>query len=123
MNLTVKQRMFVAEYLKDNNGTQAAIRAGYAANSAEVTACKLLRLAKIQEAINEHLKYQEKRTLVTADYVINGIKKIADNGERESDKLKAYELLGKHLKLFTDKTELTGKDDGEIRIKVNLVDD
>ncbi|HAU6382977.1 TPA: terminase small subunit, partial [Klebsiella oxytoca] len=32
--LTVQQRLFVAEYLKDNNATQAAIRAGYSKKTA-----------------------------------------------------------------------------------------
>lgn len=31
--LTAQQRLFVAEYLKDNNATQAAIRAGYSSFS------------------------------------------------------------------------------------------
>jgi phage terminase small subunit len=43
--------LFVAEYQKDHNGTQAAIRAGYAANSAAVTASKLLRKANVRSAI------------------------------------------------------------------------
>ena len=32
--LTAQQRLFVAEYLKDNNATQAAIRAGYSKKTA-----------------------------------------------------------------------------------------
>ncbi|WP_154063873.1 terminase small subunit, partial [Klebsiella pneumoniae] len=32
--LTDQQRLFVAEYLKDNNATQAAIRAGYSKKTA-----------------------------------------------------------------------------------------
>ena len=42
---------FILEYLKDRNGTQAAIRAGYAPKSAHVTASRLLRDAKVQHAI------------------------------------------------------------------------
>ncbi len=34
------------------------------------------------------------------------------------DKTKGLELLGKHLKLFTDKTELTGKDGEALTIKI-----
>ena len=30
--------------------------------------------------------------------------------------LKGYELLGKHLKLFTDKTEVTGADGSAVKI-------
>ena len=36
--LSLKQRRFIAEYLKDGNGTQAAIRAGYAPKNARITA-------------------------------------------------------------------------------------
>ena len=45
--LVAKQRLFVREYMLDRNGTQAAIRAGYAAgkdnHQAAVTANKLLK--------------------------------------------------------------------------------
>jgi len=38
--------------------------------------------------------------------VPEGIRAIAENPDaRYSDRLRAYELLGKHLKLFTDKVE------------------
>ena len=49
--LTRKERLFVEEYDRDGNGTQAAIRAGYSPGkknaSASVQASKLLRSAKI----------------------------------------------------------------------------
>ena len=35
---------------------------------------------------------------------------------------KSLELLGKHLKLFTDKTEVTGKDGGPIETKTITAD-
>jgi phage terminase small subunit len=40
--LTPKQAKFVAEYLVDGNGSAAAVRAGYGAIGAKVTACRLL---------------------------------------------------------------------------------
>lgn len=43
--LTNKQQAFCREYLKDNNGKEAAIRAGYKPNSAKVTACRMLTQA------------------------------------------------------------------------------
>jgi hypothetical protein len=33
--------------------------------------------------------------------------------------LRGYELLGKHLKLFTDKVELTGKNGGPLETRSN----
>lgn len=41
--LTPRERLFVREYLADLNGTQAAIRAGYAGKSAAAQASRLLR--------------------------------------------------------------------------------
>jgi phage terminase small subunit len=35
----------------------------------------------------------------------------------------ALSMLGKHLKLFTDKTEITGKDGADLTINVNLVEE
>jgi phage terminase small subunit len=49
--MTPKQTRFVAEYLIDLNATQAAIRAGYSRNGAEVTGSKLLRIAKVAAAL------------------------------------------------------------------------
>lgn len=42
-DLTDQQRLFVAEYLKDNNATQAAIRAGYSKKTAEQIGYQLLQ--------------------------------------------------------------------------------
>jgi phage terminase small subunit len=35
-------------------------------------------------------------------------------------KVQALELLGKHLKMFTDKTEVSGEDGGPLRVSVNI---
>ena len=50
---------------------------------------------------------------------IEGIRSIVDRAERTGQftvALKGYELLGKHLKLFTDKTEVTGADGSAVKI-------
>lgn len=46
--LTDRQRAFVLEYLRDLNGTQAAVRAGYAEDRAASTASRLLRKPEIR---------------------------------------------------------------------------
>ena len=50
-----RQIQFAQEYVVDFNGKQAAIRAGYAARSAEVTACKMLRTAKVRSEVERLL--------------------------------------------------------------------
>ena len=58
MSLTNKQKAFVAEYIKDLNGTQAVYRAGYNVdndNSAGVIAHENLRKPKIKAEIERYL--------------------------------------------------------------------
>ncbi|KKK46635.1 hypothetical protein LCGC14_3163250, partial [marine sediment metagenome] len=51
MPLNPRQQLFVDEYLKDANGTQAVIRAGYSTNGAKVTAHRLLTNPNVQAAV------------------------------------------------------------------------
>ena len=51
MPLNPKQQRFVAEYLKDLNATQAAIRAGYSAKTARVQGPRLLQNAAVSESV------------------------------------------------------------------------
>lgn len=48
-----KQLSFVNEYLQDQNGTQAAIRAGYSRISAAVTSSRMLMNAKITSLVRQ----------------------------------------------------------------------
>jgi len=98
--LTPKQRKFCEEYLIDLNATQAALRAGYSKKTAKDIACQNLAKPNISEKIAELQEETRKRTLVTVDFVVNGIKTIAEEGEQENNRLKAYDLLGKHLGVY-----------------------
>ena len=49
--LTEKQQRFVEEYLIDLNATQAAIRAGYSAKTADQQGSRMLANVKVQQAI------------------------------------------------------------------------
>ena len=46
-----KQRRFAEEYVVDHNGTQAAIRAGYSADSAKSRASKLLANSEVSQLV------------------------------------------------------------------------
>lgn len=151
--LNEKQVRFCEEYLIDLNATQAAIRAGYSKKTAYSIGWELLKKPEIRLRIDGEIEQRSKRTLITADYVIEKLKQVAersmqdqpvmkwDYGEKmmlqetatildeqgeekevgvyEFDSMganKALELLGKHLKLFTDKVEESGSK--ELTIKV-----
>lgn len=77
MALTPKQERFVAEYLIDLNGKQAAIRAGYSERRAEVTASEMLASRKVSEAVAAAMKKRETRTHITQDRVLQELARIA----------------------------------------------
>lgn len=68
--LTAQQRLFVAEYLKDNNATAAAARAGYSKKSAEQIGYQLLQKTSVAQAIAQQQKASIARTLGSADEVL-----------------------------------------------------
>ena len=107
MALTEKQKLFVAEYLKDPNAKGAAIRAGYSEKTAEQIGYQLLQKTSVAEAIAKAQKKREQRTEITADKVLKELASIGFNDEKErtADRLKALELIGKHLGMYTDKVE------------------
>lgn len=147
--LTDKQQRFVDEYLIDLNATQAAIRAGYSAKTADQQGSRMLANVKVKQAVAEKQAQRSKRTGVNQDRVVLELAKVAfakitdivdSNGRikedaspddlaciesikyKESDneyggsverevkiasKLKALELLGKHLGMWSDKFNVT----------------
>jgi phage terminase small subunit len=118
-----RQIQFAQEYVVDFNGKQAAIRAGYSAKSAEVTACKMLRTAKVRSEIERLLaddvgrrneirerNINELLPLAYTDAAVE-VKRDKDGNVIEvsfRDKLRAIELLCKMHGLFTDKIDVSG---------------
>lgn len=101
MKLTDKQKRFCEEYLVDLNATQAAIRAGY--KNSDVGR-RLVTKSHVSAYIEKLRQEQQQRTQITADAVLGELAKIASTKGVEitgKEKLKALELLGKHLGLFT----------------------
>jgi phage terminase small subunit len=74
--LTRKQSLFVAEYLTDLNGTQAAIRAGYSAKTAPEQGSRLLTNVKVAAAIEAAQQARAQRTGITADRVVAELAKL-----------------------------------------------
>lgn len=156
MTLSNKQRMFVEEYLRDFNATQAAIRTGYSPHTANEQGSRLLANVSIKEAVAARIAERK----MSADEVLDKLSDIArsdmgdfldigsmgfsidlnkaqeagklhlikkvkmrttttlskDGVETEThdidlelyDKVSVLEKMGRHHKLFTDKTELSG---------------
>jgi len=119
--LTEKQKMFCKEYMVDLNATQACIRAGYSEKTAKVIGSENLSKPYLQEEIARLMKSREERVQLTADKVLEDIERVrglAEGSEQYSISLKASELQGKHLAMFTEKTKV----EGELRVpQLNIV--
>lgn len=68
--LTDKQKRFITEYLVDLNATQAAIRAGYSAKTAQAIGTENLSKPLIQAALQEAMQKRSRRTEITQDRVL-----------------------------------------------------
>lgn len=127
--LTPKQQQFCLEYLKDFNGTQAAIRAGYSKKTANEQAARMLANVNIQNYIREINNAIQKSTIMDVQEIQERLTKVARGdleeevivvlGEGEGystakvvkkqigakDQVRALELLGKANSLFVDKIQ------------------
>lgn len=117
--LTNKQTQFVNEYLVDLNATQAAIRAGYSVKLANDTGYKLLHTPQVAEAVRLALEARAEKLQLSSEDVLRSIVDIRGKAVTDgklTQALKANELLGRHLKLFTDRVEHSGPDGGPVEI-------
>lgn len=134
--ISFKHELFCREFIVDLNGKEAAIRAGYTANSAKVTACRMLTKANLRMRIVELMDERSKRTMIDADFVVRNLieinarcqqqvpvmvfdpvgktmgpkQDVEGNNVWEFDSNganRALELLGRHLGMFTDKNRVT----------------
>jgi phage terminase small subunit len=84
MALEPKQQAFCEEYIIDFNGTQAAIRAGYSAKTANEQSSRLLANVNIQTEIKRQIENRSKRTEITQDRVLLEIARLAFNDPRKA---------------------------------------
>ena len=73
-----RHERFCQEYVKDANGTNAYLKAGYKCNddAAAVNASKLLRNTKVKNRVAELMIEAKQRNDIETDEIIDGYKKI-----------------------------------------------
>lgn len=107
--LTVIQRRFLQEYIKDYNGARAYMRAcpDVDYDSAKATAYVILKKPEAHAYLDqlEKEKFQELR--INAEHIATELAKIAfmDDEASKKDKMKAIELLQKQLGLQSQKIQ------------------
>lgn len=109
--LTAQQAAFCREYLVDGIASKAAVRAGYSPAGSRAQSSLLLTKPNIQSVINRLKAERAVRTETESDWVLRRLKieaELETSRHNSSSRLKALELIGKHHKMFTDKTEVSG---------------
>ena len=138
-----RSNVFVQEYLKDLNATQAAIRAGYSQKTAYSIGQRLLSNVEISQAIDAAMSERSERAKLTADYVLQNLHEIAQRcmqkspvmvkGEQAIDDegrhlwtfdaknaLRALELIGKHMGMFSDKNRQQEETPEDVKIQIAI---
>lgn len=119
MALTAKQTRFIDEYMIDLNATQAAIRAGYSANTASETGYENLRKPQIAAEIEKRQQKHAEKAEMTVEWVLQQYRDII-MGTKELDPnvaRGALDSVAKHLGMFKERIEHSGN------IGVTIVDD
>ena len=112
MSLTNKQQLFVKHYMVNMNATDAYRKAygdDKSDNTCAASGAKLLRNAKIAEAVAKVFNNTVKKLKLDEDFVLDRLVRVYDvamESKNYSSALKALELIGKHLGMFKDKVEV-----------------
>ncbi|NLR08679.1 MULTISPECIES: terminase small subunit [Lactobacillaceae] len=121
--LTVKQQKFADEYVISGNATQAAELAGYAKRSAHSIGAENLQKPAIASYIESRLKEISDGKIADQQEILEYLTATMRGEETESvatakgiytdvevgakDRVKAAELLGKRLAMWTEKRDVT----------------
>ena len=108
MALNARQTRFVAEYLTDFNATRSAIAAGYSPRTARSQGSRLLTHVDIARLVAEAEQSAADQLGLDHLWVLNQLVEMATAGQVEGNRLRAIELVGKHLAAFTERIEHTG---------------
>lgn len=108
--LTPQRKRFCEEFLVDLDAGAAAQRAGYSLinkRAASVTGNRLRSYPCVQEEISRLQRERGARVEITADFVLRELEKVARQEDvAQGTKVRALELLGKHLGMFVERHEV-----------------
>ena len=109
LKLNARQKAFCEYYVASGNATEAAIKAKYKEKYAGVNADKLLKNTNIQKYIEELQEKAKGNRIMTAierrEFLTSMIK---DGAVKDTDRLKALDILNKMDGEYTQKVEVNG---------------
>lgn len=105
--MTGKQQIFIFEYLKDCNATQAAIRAGYSSRTAYSIGQRLLKNVEVSQAIDAAITERRSKLIATREQRQQFWTDVMTDTEQDMrSRLRASELLAKSEGDFLEKVQV-----------------
>ncbi|WP_300672533.1 terminase small subunit [Soonwooa sp.] len=101
-----KRKIFISEYSRSGNATEAAKKAGYSDRSAYSTGQRLLKNAEIVKEISKIQNEALENAEMSVIEVVNLVKGIATSGKSETVRLRAMDMLLKYLGAYNDDMKL-----------------
>jgi phage terminase small subunit len=102
---SMRRKLFAREYVRAGNQLQAAIAAGYAPGSADVQGSRLMKRPGVVAEVQRLEALRDAEEKIDRMYVLKGLYDMAEEADKDSDKIRALELLGKSLGMFVDQVE------------------
>ena len=102
LTLTALQERFIGEYIsRPANATQAYITAGGTPRNAKISACKLLKHPKVQEALYRQQERLRREFNVSRESVYFELRSVIDNPETNTtEMLRAIDMLCRMFGLY-----------------------
>ena len=117
--ITPKQHEFARLIAEEHLTSSDAYRRAYKPNilaknkSVHEMACRVMTNIKVQSMIRsiQHKRAEENRTraIRREEYVLKKLTEEVEHGDKASSRIRALELLGKTVAMFSDKEELNTK--------------
>lgn len=123
MSLTLKQKRFADFYIECGNASEAARLAGYSEKSAGSIGNENLQKQEIRDYIDERLLQLQGEMIADQREILTTLTGLMRSSERDSDRLKAAELLMKKYNMFTLQEEIDNSTTIEVCFVENGVQD
>jgi phage terminase small subunit len=121
--MSFKQMKFCVEYLVDYDHAKAAERSGYTGDNLIKIGQRLLKHPLVKEEITKRQNARSERLELKADEILTRLLRLANEAEKDSDKIRSLELLGKHLAMWRDRQEISGPDGEAIKYEQKVQED
>jgi phage terminase small subunit len=111
--LKPKRIKFIEEYILSNNGTAAAIKAGYSAHSARFIASELLANAEVKAEFEIRYAAYKKKNEIKREFIVENLMQLISECKNDNDR--------KHL---TKSLDMLAKMSGQyIQTVINKIED